>query len=352
MSEESFYVSYYLQKISAILNKADKIFLIDLINWIEIYSLKVFNFSYKLYNKKCSKNTLINSIKKWVNKINNKKISSFIDGEINNKYNVIINTFSLLKEEKEILKLILFSEKYNSINALFQIFHKNNNYTKILSKIIKIQKNKLKIIINNKNSVLFNALLDVNNNYMEMSNALERIYYAPTNNFENVQELIIGKALQTKLNRYDFKHELNSFDYISSIINKALNKDIKNLNIILHNTSDIDKCKFAIAACNDLGANAHKLIGNTKDADRKNRLAELILAQDICQFDKNTVIIFQDADKVLFTNKLFTHLLLIENPVPVIWLVDDIDNVSEWFLQNSTTVDIKSNDVIDGFNIA
>lgn len=176
-------------------------------------------------------------------------------------------------------------------------------------------------------------------NAVEPLSKLGALGFQQFNCDSEVRNLLVGEPQNSSLSSSDFDY----LDYDLSILVKLIQTSIKNkkagTNILLYGPPGSGKSEFAKVISTEAGAAFHA-VGekdvNGEEPARYERLGELGLAQHLLE-DANSpsVCCFDEAEDLfaygvsLFRSspgsKVFMNRIFETNPVPVIWILNDID---------------------------
>ena len=158
------------------------------------------------------------------------------------------------------------------------------------------------------------------------------------------RRLLLGPARSSGLDWSDFEHLGDDRDHLADIVRGALEQRRRGVNVLLHGPPGTGKTAFCQTLAHRLGVELFS-VGETDDEGdeptRRQRLAELRLAQRLLADDRNAIVLFDEMDDLLpdsgfgfrrrsgrragrgAGSKVFLNRLLEEAPVPTLWITNE-----------------------------
>lgn len=167
------------------------------------------------------------------------------------------------------------------------------------------------------------------------------------NSTEKITQALIGKPEKSNLTLSDFLHIEKESKKVISILEKAIKKKAKGINILLHGSVGTGKSEFSKLIANSISIPIYSVATEDKDheeASRLDRLNDLCSKQYILSRNGNSCILFDEAEDVLnrgfgsngTASKGYMNKLLETTPIPVVWTTNNIYDVDPAFLRRMT----------------
>ncbi len=164
---------------------------------------------------------------------------------------------------------------------------------------------------------------------------------------KDIVNYLLGKQEKTDLKITDFKYLKNEIETVQCIIQNALLKNERGINILFWGSVGTGKTELTKAIAKKLKLNLYSVITETncnRAADLLERTADYKRKQLILKNIKNAFLLFDEAEDVMndsyqflrYCSKSYMNRLLEENIVPVIWTTNDIFTVDKAFLRRMT----------------
>lgn len=176
---------------------------------------------------------------------------------------------------------------------------------------------------------------------------------------EDVRKYILGDPLPPSLSWDDFEHLGDNRDKLATFLQKIVEQQIAGVNILLWGPPGTGKTEFSKTLADHLGMNLFAL-GETDESgdepDRKERTSSFKIAQNLLRYQKNSLLLFDEMDdlfegvglaklfgvKLSMGSKVFTNRLFENNPVPTIWIINDVSNLDESIIRRmALAIEIK-----------
>lgn len=162
----------------------------------------------------------------------------------------------------------------------------------------------------------------------------------------NDQDALIAKILQAtpapKLGTSDFAHMAKHVNVLQRFLAGALAKQVKGVNILIHGKPGTGKTELASSLASHLKAKIFSVPCTTRwgnQIDRKDRFSAYTLCQSVASSQEKCIILFDEVEDVFVdiyseaSGKAWINLILESNPVPAIWLSNDIDDIDPAYLR-------------------
>ncbi|MFK5926559.1 MAG: ATP-binding protein [Desulfuromusa sp.] len=179
-------------------------------------------------------------------------------------------------------------------------------------------------------------------------------------NPDDIRTHILGKSVQAELDWEDFSHLEEIRTPLSGFLKKSLQQGLSGINILLWGSPGTGKTEFCKTLAQQIGCNLYA-VGETDDEGdeptRRERLDAMRLAQSLLQYQNNNLLLFDEMDdlfeqsgfaalfggKLQFSSKVFTNRLFEKNPVPTLWIINDVASLDETIVRRmSLVLEIKS----------
>ena len=167
------------------------------------------------------------------------------------------------------------------------------------------------------------------------------------NTLEQIASTIIGKSEKATLKPEDYKHLEKELNTVVNILQKAVEKKKKGINILLYGGVGTGKSEFSRLAADAAKIPMYSVItqlDNFKEADRENRLVDLYSKQHVLSHAHKACILFDEGEDVMnrgfgsfgSASKGYLNTLLETTAVPIIWTTNNIYDVDPAFLRRMT----------------
>lgn len=192
--------------------------------------------------------------------------------------------------------------------------------------------------------------------FLKLSPPLLKTIYQSHESRADWTSAVLGKPLNPSLTWEDFAHLGSSRELASRVLAGATNDEnhARGVNVLLHGPVGTGKTEF----CKTLAARGGMTIWSVSEADdvggepnRGERLASLRIAQRLLSKRAGAIILFDEAEDVLEQpgggpfgfklrerngSKVHINRLLEENPLPVLWTCNEVDNIDPAVLRRMT----------------
>ena len=168
--------------------------------------------------------------------------------------------------------------------------------------------------------------------------------------------LLLDMAPPSDLAWQDFDHVAAQRDHIESLVKGALDKRAPGVNILLYGPPGTGKTEFCKVLAGHLGLTLFSVGEVDEDGDeptRHERLQDLRLAQNLLAGNRQALLLFDEMDDLLdrsfggfgmfgaqvslsvgnSASKVYVHRLLETSPVPILWTMNDAQEVSPAILR-------------------
>ena len=202
-----------------------------------------------------------------------------------------------------------------------------------------------------------NGLLSVDDDLdISLPGCLNRLHWSSDEDAD-VRELLLGRAQATDLEWTDFDHLGSDRDDIGSILDGADEQGVRGVNILLHGPPGTGKTTFCKVLAERAGLRLFS-VGETDERghepNRRERLAELRLAQNLLGDGRGAVLLLDEMDDVLADrgmpfwplggemerqggqSRVYLHRLLENTPVPTLWTTNAARHIDPAILRRMT----------------
>jgi transitional endoplasmic reticulum ATPase len=154
-------------------------------------------------------------------------------------------------------------------------------------------------------------------------------------NVDDLREALIGKPMRCDLNLGHFPHVAQEAQTIQRIIGRAKAEQLAGINILLHGPVGTGKTSIAAAIAMAAGLTLYPLgESNAEGAEpeRGERIKDLLMALHTMHAQPDAVGLVDEADDLLVPfrrGKIFVNRLLETNQVPILYIVNDVAELSD-----------------------
>lgn len=152
------------------------------------------------------------------------------------------------------------------------------------------------------------------------------------------------------LNVGDYQHISDDYGLISKYLSKTATAGVSGVNILIHGRPGTGKSELVKTLADDLALNLYEISVTDRDGDAlagNNRFTAYQLCQKILARQKKSIILFDEVEDVFPGNSLsflsvknnsdrrkaWINRLLEENPVPAVWISNNIEQIDNAFIR-------------------
>lgn len=157
-------------------------------------------------------------------------------------------------------------------------------------------------------------------------------------------------ATSSKLNVGDYRHISADYSLISKYLSKTATIGLPGVNILVYGRPGTGKSELVKTIADDLVLNLYEISVSDRDGDAltgNNRFTAFQLCQKILARQKNDIVLFDEVEDVFPGNsmsflsvknnsdrrKAWINRLLEENPVPAVWISNNIEQIDNAFIR-------------------
>jgi SpoVK/Ycf46/Vps4 family AAA+-type ATPase len=263
----------------------------------------------------------------------------------------IAQCFKLTEVEREALRLLALVEENRCVKDLYHDCLRNS-YSLELFKgdslgrfghLVNVPRIEIEKAFGPRGGLVSNGLVKIDDNdECSVSSSLKKMLRSP-NDCLDPRASILTKMDRVELTGKDFDFLGENYRFLSSLLQKALAKNAKGVNVLLYGEPGTGKTELAKTLCHGIGADLYSsselsLVGSDEDPSDV-RLEETVTAMALLAQDRNSVLIFDEAQDIFNEkseneiSKFFINRLLEDNATPVIWTSNGIDEIDQAHLR-------------------
>lgn len=190
----------------------------------------------------------------------------------------------------------------------------------------------------------------------DITSALQKV----SDNQDSIRTHILGSPVKPDLEWDDFSHLEEIRDRLATFLETSTKDKLSGINVLLWGTPGTGKTEFCKTLADKIGSKLYAIGETDEDGDeptRRERLESLRLAQSLLRYQKQNLLLFDEMDdlfelspvaklfggKFKSSSKVFTNRLFENNPVPTIWIINDVNALDETIIRRmSLVLEIKS----------
>lgn len=280
---------------------------------------------------------------------------------------VMAKDLSLSDHEKEFLGMMLryrlHDPFYDLLNALSR---ENLEILEICSLCLSVDRQALRGILGHHDRLMASGVIipekrrgvDIDDLF-DVPDILLNAFQKAIASQDPIRRHLIGDAVERSLEWEDFDHIAPARDRLLPFLREAVRQQQSGVNILLYGPAGTGKTEFCKTLASELQLNLYTLgecDNNGEEPGRKDRINRLRLTQSLLRNQQNSLLLFDEMED-LFENKslvamlggryssgskVFLHRLLENNPVPIIWTINNPSHLEDAVIRRmSLAVELK-----------
>ena len=181
-----------------------------------------------------------------------------------------------------------------------------------------------------------------------------------SDNMDSIRFHILGTPIEPNLEWEDFIHLKELREGLTLFLKGAIKEKLPGINVLLWGPPGTGKTEFCKTLAQKIECNLYAVGETDEEGDepsRKKRLEALRLAQSMLRYQDHNLLMFDEMDDLFESfdmarffgaknkspSKVFANRLFENNPVPTIWIINDVESLDESIIRRmSVVLEIKS----------
>ncbi|MDY0204916.1 MAG: AAA family ATPase [Desulfovibrio desulfuricans] len=182
---------------------------------------------------------------------------------------------------------------------------------------------------------------DIDDTY-EVPDTVRIAVQKSTDGPEDIRRLILGEPQKASLVWEDFEHLGETHERLGQFLQAALAQRIVGVNVLLWGPPGTGKTELCKTLAQRLNVRLYAIGEQDDDGGeptRRERIGYLQLAQNLLRYQRKSLLLFDEMDdlfegnalarlfggKASMGSKVFTNRLFEQNPVPTLWVLNDVE---------------------------
>ncbi|MDR0354829.1 MAG: ATP-binding protein [Deltaproteobacteria bacterium] len=361
-------IIYYLQRLLA--GPLPFAAMEQIFNWFKNYHEYLLDTDYTdLYNKFAGEDGDLKSVKKnsWLSKYSREEnceqlfpfirflicehFNKIVEPENNiiiEELNKICSIFNFNDKEREIIKFIISLKSipyFEVLTSKFDIHLLSSciNYKNLenFALFVGLKANEISQILNYNSDLINKGIfrVDKDRESFMLTSLSDIVLTALRTGESDIKSLVLGGKVQPNLERSDFGHLTEDFDFLANLLERATAAKMPGINLLLYGAPGTGKTEFAKTLASAAGADLYSVSERELSNNRSARLDNLKMAKIMVKNDPKSVLLFDEASDVFDYSvsdkysKLYLNKMLETNEAPVIWITNHVRNIDSAFLR-------------------
>ncbi|GHU84077.1 ATPase [Deferribacterales bacterium] len=264
----------------------------------------------------------------------------------------IFALFDIAPQNRELLAFIIYAGTLPMVDRLCEYYIdrlKEQEEHKLLANLVGVSTGDIKRSLSPNSELITKGFMKAERDKGKLIRSLtsffERVMTSPCQSKSAIKRFILGKPAKATLSLHQFDYMANGLGTIKSILSATLKKQLKGVNILLYGIPGTGKTELTKTLAREVNAELYSISEENVDGDKRERLGELALAQTVLRGDRDTLLLFDEAEDAFYQNpynsakqssKLYFNRMLENNKTPVIWISNNIKGLDRAYLRRFT----------------